>query len=195
MTVTYRTMKPLNYVMCAIAACGAAWPQDASLSVSVLSGNDVVVSTREGRGADIKVRVTGPNNQPLEDATVTAILPAIGAGGSFSGGDTIKSKTTNSEGTVDFTGIHIRPTTGEIPVRIVARLGKQTGSTTAYQKAADVAPPATPEIRLSRRRMAMFGIIAGGVTAAVLAATLNGDSPSQPAFSVTPGTPVTTGPR
>jgi hypothetical protein len=48
---------------------------------------------------------------------------------------------------------------------------------------------------LSRRRLALMAIIAGGVTAAILAGTMDGDEPVQPAFNATPGIPVTTGPR
>jgi hypothetical protein len=187
-------MTLLKIVLSAVVASVAALAQHtAALSVSVLTGDDVVVSTRNGRGADIKVRVTGLNNQPVEDATVTAVLPGIGAGGSFSGGETVKSKTTGSDGTVDFRGIRIRPVTGDIPIRIVARHGLQVGSTTAHQKAAVV--EASSDATFSRRRLAIIGVAAAGATAAILAMTMNGDAPSQPAFTVTPGTPVTTGPR
>jgi hypothetical protein len=194
MNVTYRTMRLSKYLFSAVITCFTAPAQQvASLNVSVLTGTDVIVSTREGRGADIKVRVTSSNDQPVEDATVTAILPAVGAGGAFAGGETVKSKNTDSDGTVDFTGIRIRRTAGDIPIRIVARLGRQTGTTMAHQKASNVDLGDTAV--LSKRRMAMMAIIGGGVTAAVLALIMDGDTPAQPAFNVTPGIPVTTGPR
>ena len=187
-------MRLSKYLFSAVLTCGIAVAQQAaSLNISVLTGTDVIVSTREGRGADIKVRITTSNDQPVEDATVTAILPAIGAGGSFTGGDTVKTKTTDSDGTVDFTGIHIRRTTGDIPIRIVARAGIQTGTTTAHQKATNV--DLGDRSMVSKRRIALISIIGGGVTAAILAGVMGGDEPAQPAFSVTPGNPVTTGPR
>lgn len=194
MTLTYRTMKPPKCLVAAIVVCAAAFAQqDTPLSLSVLAGHDVVVSTREGRGADIRVRVTDSRNQPVDNAAVTAILPAVGAGGSFFFGDTIKTKTSGSDGIVEFSGIHIRSVTGEIPIRIIARHGIQTGSVTVRQKATDTAPG--PEARFSKRRIAMIAILAGGVAAAVVVGTMNGDEPSHPAFNVTPGNPVTTGPR
>jgi hypothetical protein len=186
-------MKPLKYVLAAMMCAAGFAQQDTPLVLSILAGHDVSVSTREGRGADIRVRVTDSANHPVDNAAVTAILPAIGAGGSFRGGDTIKTKTSGSDGTVEFSGIRLRSVTGEIPIRIVARHGKQTGSTMVRQKATDVAPG--PETRFSKRRLAMIAILAGGIAGAVVAATMNGDEPTQPAFNVTPGNPVTTGPR
>jgi hypothetical protein len=194
MLLTYRTMTLSKLVPSVILACGAAVAEPgAALSVAVLTGDDVVVSTRSGRGADIKVRVTGMDNQPVEHATVTAVLPAIGAGGSFAGGETVKSKTTASDGTVDFRGLRVRRIAGDIPIRIVARRGQHVGSAIAHQKAADT--DAGSDAILSKRRIAIIGVAAAGVTAAILAATMNGSEPAQPAFNVTPGAPVTTGPR
>ena len=191
--VTYRTMKTPKCLVAAVV-CGAAFAQqNTSLSLSVLAGHDVTVSTRERKGADIRVRVTDSANQPVDNAAVTAILPGVGAGGSFRGGDTIKTKTSGSDGTVEFSGIRIRPVAGDIPIRIVARHGKQTGSTTINQKATEVAQD--PEARFSRRRIAMIAVLTGGVAAAVIAGSMNGDEPSRPAFNATPGNPVTTGPR
>jgi hypothetical protein len=185
---------PSKLLLSAVLAAGMAFAEpNAALSISVLTGNDAVVSTQGGRGADIKIRVTGADDQPIEHATVTAVLPGIGAGGSFAGGETVNSKVTGSDGTVDFRGIRIRPVTGDIPIRIVARRGQEVGSTIVHQKAANIAP--ADEVMFSRRRLTIFGIAAAGVTAAVLAAIIDGDKPAQPAFNVTPGTPTTTGPR
>ncbi len=186
-------MRLSKLFMCVAVAVGSAFAEPAALSISVLAGDDVSVSTRNGRGADIKVIVTGPDNQPVEDATVTAVLPGIGAGGSFGRGETVKSQTTNSDGAAEFRGIRLRPVAGDIPIRIVARLGQQSGATTIHQKAAafDAGDPGS-----AKRRMAMLAIIGGGATAAVLALTMGGaDEPARPPFSVTPGSPVTTGPR
>jgi hypothetical protein len=185
-------MKLSKFFMCATVAAATALAEPAALSISVLTGDDVSVSTRNGRGADIRVRITGTNNEPVEHATVTAVLPGIGAGGSFAGGDTVRTKTTSSDGTAEFRGIHIRPVTGDIPIRIVARAGQQFAATTVHQKAADIE---APEATLSRRRVAMIAILGGGATAAVLALTMGGDEPARPPFNVTPGSPVTTGPR
>ena len=185
-------MKLSKLLMCATVAAGTALAEPPALSISVLSGDDVSVSTRNGRGADIKVRVTGANNEPVEDARVTAVLPGIGAGGSFAGGGTIKSQTTDSDGTAEFRGIRIRQVTGDIPIRIVARYGQQFGATTVHQKAANVE---AGDPGSAKRRMAMMAIVGGGVTAAVLALTMGGDEPVRPPFSATPGSPVTTGPR
>jgi hypothetical protein len=187
-------MKPSKSMAVAVAMWGTAFAQqDVPLNVSVISGHDVVVSTRDGRGADIRVRVTDSANQPVQDATVTAILPGIGAGGSFRGGHTVSTKTTGSDGLAGFEGISLRRVTGEIPIRIIAHRGRQTASTTVRQNAADTAPAS--DAGRPRRRLAIMAIAAGGITAGVLAGILGGDDAPPPAFNVTPGSPVTTGPR
>ena len=187
-------MKPSKRIAAAVMLCGSAFAQqDAPLNVSVLAGHDVVVSTREGRAADVRVRVTDSASQPVDNAAVTAILPTVGAGGSFRGGHTIKTVKSGSDGIVEFSGIRLRPVTGEIPIRIVARHGNQSGSTTIHQKAADIAPSA--DAPRSKRRLAMIAILAGGAAAAVTALVMDGDEPAHPAFNVTPGNPVTSGPR
>jgi hypothetical protein len=186
-------MRLSKLFMCVAVAAGSAFAEPAALSISVLAGDDVSVSTRNGRGADIKVVVTGPDNQPVEDATVTAVLPGIGAGGSFAGGETVKSQITTSDGTAEFRGIRLRPVAGDIPIRIVARHGQQFGATTVHQKAAAVE---AGDPGSAKRRMAMLAIVGGGVSAAVLALTMGGaDEPVRPPFNVTPGAPVTAGPR
>jgi len=194
MSVTSRTMTPLKSVVAVLVVCCiAAAQQDVPLNLSVISGHDVVVSTRQGRGADIQVRVTDSANHPVEHATVTAILPGIGAGGSFRGGHTVRTKTTGSDGLAGFEGISLRPVTGEIPIRIVAHRGKQSASTTIRQNAADVAPPA--QTGMSKRRIAMLAVAAGGITTGVLVGLIGGNDAAPPPFNVTPGFPVTTGPR
>ena len=194
MSLTYRTMTPLKSVMAALVVCGAALAQqDGQLNLSVIAGNDVVVSTRGGRGADIRVRVSDSANRPVENATVTAVLPALGAGGSFRGGHTVKTRTTGSDGLADFEGISLRQIPGDIPIRIVAHRGSQSVSTVVRQKAADSAPVARAGI--SKRKIAILAIAGGGITTAVLTALLGGAGIPVPAFNVTPGFPATTGPR
>jgi hypothetical protein len=194
MSVTYRTMTPLKSVVAAVAMCGTLLAErDLPLKMAVIAGHDVVVNTRAGRGADIRVRVTDAENQPVEDATVTAILPGVGAGGSFRGGHMIKTKTTDSDGMAGFEGISLRRTEGEIPIRLVAHRGTQSTSTTVRQRATDTA--LAPDAGLSKRRKIMMAIAAAGVTSAVLVAILGGQDAGPPAFNATPGNPVTTGPR
>ena len=188
-------MRPLStvLVLCLCANAFCAGPNDA-LQVNVLEGNDVVVSAATGHGADIRVKVTDRSSQPVEGATVSAILPNIGVGGHFRGGDTVATHRTGKDGTVEFSGIHLRQITGEFNTKILARRGSETGSAIVVQKV--TAAPAPAEGIFSRKRMILMGVAAVGVAAGV-AIAIYGNGSDNPAagLTVTPGNPTTTGPR
>jgi hypothetical protein len=195
-TDTNRTMKPLSSVLVlCLCANGLSASAEDALRINVLEGHGVAVTAVSHRGADIRLRVTDTDNKPIQGAIVSAILPAIGAGGHFSGGSTIASKETNSDGTVEFSGIRLRDLTGDFTTNIRARKGDRTGSAQVTQKVSMA--PAAEEGPWSRRRVLMVAIAAAGVTAGVLAAILGDSSGGAPAsaLTVTPGSPITGGPR
>jgi hypothetical protein len=165
-----------------------------SLTVDVLSGQDASVSSATAGGAKVRVRVVDQDRKPVAGATVSAVLPAIGAGGHFPGGATISTRETDSRGEVDFTGIQLRTVTGDFTTRVLARSGSRTGSATVVQKVPPA--PAVTNGWSSRRRALMLGIAGAGVVAGIVAALSGGESSSPTTgLSVTPGIPLTSGPR
>ncbi|HYP04930.1 MAG TPA: hypothetical protein VER03_01740 [Bryobacteraceae bacterium] len=148
-----------------------------------------------GRGADVRVRVVDQDQRPVPGATVSAVLPAIGAGGHFRGGDTIATERTDSKGEAEFSGIRLRKITGEFITRVLARSGARTGSATLTQTITNA--PAPAQTWRSRRRLVMLGVAGAGIAAGVVAATYGGGStaPATAGVTVTPGNPTTTGPR
>jgi hypothetical protein len=188
-------------VVCCLCSNGLyAGPNDAgpndALQINVLSGDAVVVPAASGRAANIRVRVTDRASKPVDGALVSAILPALGVGGHFRGGSTIATKETDSDGNVEFTGIRLRQLTGDFTTQIKARKGESTGAAQARQKVSS-APFAEPKGLFSRKHMLMMAVAGAGVTAGILVATLDGSGGSTPArgITVTPGSPVTGGPR
>ena len=183
-------------ILAAIAAlCGSLFGQQAahSLNITVLAGHDVAASIRGDGGPPIRVRVTD-GDKPIENATVTAILPNLGPGGAFRGGDTIRSERTDSNGEAAFPSYRLRRATGDIPVTVVARAGERTGRTLVHQKALDV----EPQSRVwTKRRIAMVAVIGGGAAAAITALFTNAEqaAPVTPAFNARPGQPIVGGPR
>jgi hypothetical protein len=133
----------------------------------------------------------------VPDATVTAILPATGAGAAFAWGSEISSKQTDEEGRVTFKGMRLRPIAGEFPIRIVAAVNGNSSSVTALQSVrTDGNVTAAPH--WSRRKWFMIGLVGGGATVGILAATQFGSSkpaPATPTNGFNPGFPITTGPR
>lgn len=171
-----------------------AAPDDA-LQIEVLGGHDAVVTIAGRRAADIRLRVTDRDSKPVNGATVSAILPGIGVGGHFRGGMTIATKETDSDGKVEFSGIGLRQIAGDFTTQIKARKGDRTGSAQVMQKVS--AAPNAAEGFLSKRHLWMMAVAGAGVAAGVVAATYNGSSApaSAPTLTVTPGSPVTGGPR
>jgi hypothetical protein len=186
-----RLSSVLALVLCALEL--SADPNDA-LQINVLGSRDVVVTTASGREADLRVRVTDRDNRPIAGAIVSAILPPIGPGGHFRDRTTIATQSTDTQGQADFTGIQIRNVLGEFTTTLKARRGESAGSTQVVRKVAP-APPAVDGF-FSRRRVLMMSIAAAGIAAAVVTAMYDGESAAPaPGLRVTPGSPITTGPR
>jgi hypothetical protein len=159
------------------------------------AGEELQVNVLEGRDAAIRVRVVDRQSKPVSGATVSAVLPSMGAGGHFRGGGTISTKETDSDGTVEFSGIRLRKIPGSFTTRILARKGHRTGSAELTQTAT-LAPVRSREGRFSRRNVAMMAVAGAGIAAGVVAAACCGASrPEAPQLTVTPGVPTTTGPR
>lgn len=194
MTVTYGTMRTPSILAGFAAFCGSlsAQPAAHTLDIAVLAGHDTAASFRGDAGPRIKVRVTD-GSKPVENATVTAILPNLGAGGVFRGGETIRSEKTDSNGEAAFPGFRLRRIAGDYPVTVVARSGERTGRTVVKQQAVDAEPA---RVFWTRRRVAMAAIVGGGVAAAIAAVLTNAEAQTPTAaFQVRPGQPVAGGPR
>jgi hypothetical protein len=189
-------MRPLSTVMilCLCANGFCAGPDD-ELQVDVLGGHDAIVSTAVG-APDIRIRVVDRNSKPVEGASVSAVLPGMGAGGHFRGGGTIATKVTDSDGTVQFSGIHLRKVAGDFTTRILARKGFRAGSAQLTQTASNTAADEPKKGLFSTRNKIIMGVAAAGVAAGIAAAVCcGGEAPAAPSFTVTPGAPTTTGPR
>lgn len=188
-------MRTLSILAALAAFSGGLFAQQPAhaLDINVLAGHDAAASFRGDGGPPIKVRVTD-GAKPVENATVTAILPALGAGGAYRGGETIRSEKTNSDGEASFPAYRLRHVAGDIPVTLVARSGERTGRTVVRQRAVDGEP--RPAL-WTRRRVAMVAVIGGGAAAAIAALLTNADDQSTPgaAFNARPGQPVVGGPR
>ena len=180
-------------VLC-LASNGLSAAEDDELKIDVLDGHGSTVTLESGRAADIRLRVTDRENKPISGAYVSAILPGMGPGGHFSGGMTIATKESDSDGRVAFSGIHLRKVTGDFTTQIRARRGDRTGAAQVTQKVSNAST--ADETFFSRRHILMMAIAGAGVAAGVAAAIVgHSDGPAAPPLTVTPGTPTTGGPR
>jgi outer membrane protein assembly factor BamB len=91
-----------------VVACGSVYVLDQSSQLSafglalthsaVAGGNDQSTAVGGAFGSVLSVRVTDASNNPLVGTVVTFQLPASGASGTFSGGSTSATATTNASG-------------------------------------------------------------------------------------------------
>jgi hypothetical protein len=165
----------------------------------VVSGAGVSNNLHQTTAHPVTVQVRDQEGKPVADANVTAILPASGAGAAFAWGSEISTKQTNSDGLATFSGMRLRPVEGEFPIRITAALNGASSTVTALQSVRPGASVSTPPSRWTKRKLVMLGVVAGGSTAAIIAA-MSGRGVAAAAGAnagggFTPGTPVTTGPR
>ena len=169
-----------------------------TLQIAVLEGGGAKNSSLAAQAKPVTVEVRNSAGQALSDATVTAILPAVGPGASFSGGNEISTKQTDAEGRVTFNGMRLRKITGEFPIRLIASANGHKTSLTAMQSvSADEPAPVVEPRRWSHRKLMILGVVSAGVAAGLIVA-LHGGSSSQPASSgagITSGIPTVTGPQ
>jgi hypothetical protein len=168
------------------------------LAVEVVAGGGASNNLYQATAHPITVHVKDRAGKPVSEATVTAVLPANGAGAAFAWGSEIATKQTNSDGMVTFSGMRLRPVEGEFPIRITAVSNGIASSVTALQSVRSSAPARVTTSRWTKRKIVMLGIVSAGTAAAIIAATSGHGSTmatGTPTGGFTPGFPSTTGPR
>ena len=183
----------------AVAATGLpalAEPAE-KLEVAIISGGGARNHIRQEHAAPLTVEVRDAAGKPVPDATVTAVLPARGTGARFAWGSEISTKQTGSDGRVTFGGMRLRALEGEFPIRIVAAHNGMAVKTTATQFVSAAGDPPPAKRWTSKRTLTILGIAGAGAAAAIVAATVGGDTVDTPTTpgSYTPGLPVFSGPR
>jgi hypothetical protein len=110
-------------VLLALPAIAMAEPQRASgpeLKIIVVEGDGAINNIRERTARDPVVRVENDDHQPIAGASVTFVLPDLGAGGFFPGGHTSLSTTTDHEGRAAARGLKPNNVAGRFSIRVNA---------------------------------------------------------------------------
>jgi hypothetical protein len=173
----------------AIPAPAPAPPKGAGtgLGIVVLEGNNSINSTSLGRSVAATVEIRDSNDFPVEDATVTFTLPAVGTGGTFApGGRTFQTRS-------DARGQAIAPFVvpvglGKFRIAVSATAGDRKGEgfvTQTNSAGSYVGPPLPPKPWYLNRKIWLFA--GAGIVGIILLVELRGGS--KPVV-ITPGTPV-----
>jgi hypothetical protein len=172
-------------------AAGSLGAQE--LRITVLEGEGAINNIRERTARAPVVRVLDDDGRPVADATVNFSVPEYGAGGSFPGGHTTLTATTDQDGRAVGRGLRPNNVAGRFQIRVSA--SSRGLSATASISQVNVAPAARGG---SKTKYIIAAIAAGGAAGAILAVKGGGGSSSTPGAggsTITPGSPVFGPPR
>lgn len=161
-----------------------------TLKILVLQGQNAVNSIRDGAVTMPVVEVHDENDQPLEAADVVFELPATGPGGTFPGGQFVKSVKSNLQGQAGVEFV-LTPVTGKFVIKVSATLRNRTGHTTIAQtNLLEGAAEKSSKRHISWWKVAIVVGAAGAVVGIVLATRGGSSSSSSNTITLTPGVPT-----
>jgi hypothetical protein len=177
------------------------------LNIVVLTGGETMNSIRRPVSQDLAVRVEDEKKQPVAGAAVTFLLPDTGPSARFPDDRRVGMVTTNSQGEARVTGLRPNGVQGEFQIKVSASYQGKTASALITQTNVMALGP-TEAGSSHKRLLIILGAAAGAGVAIALAKGSGGGGPSsssttptptgpsQPgAISITPGTPVVSGPH
>lgn len=162
------------------------------LQIEVLEGEGAINNIRDRRAKEPVVRVVDENSRPVKGATVSFMLPELGASGLFPDTGTNLTAQTDEMGQAAGRGLKPNNIAGQFQIRVTASYRGQTASAIISQT--NAAPAAVK--RGSSKKIAILLIVAGGAAGGALAAIQGGKGstqPSSPTPSPTPATTITPG--
>jgi hypothetical protein len=149
-----------------------------------LEGASAINSIKLRRGHDPVVQVVNGSGEPVGGATVTFLLPASGASGTFADNSLSVTVQTNARGIAAGRGLKPNRLAGPFRIRVTTSWRGEAASTTLTQTNAE------PEVKSNNSKWIIIAAVVGGVAAGgALAATRGGSSPTTPAAPV-PTTPA-----
>ena len=162
------------------------------LSISILEGEGSINNIRQRVAREAMVQVDDENHKPVAGVAVTFFLPEHGASGVFSNGTHSLTVVTDDTGRAVARGIVPNKVSGDVQMRVVARLKSLNAETVIHQQ--NAAATAAAGGAISGKVLAIILITAAaGVAGGVIAAT-HGGGGSAP-VTITPGTPTVGAPH
>lgn len=170
------------------------------MRIRVVEGDHAINSIRMRRGHDPVVQVLDASGEPLPNATVSFLLPATGASGTFGNSGMSLTVQTDSHGMAAGRGLAPNRIEGPFQIRVTASSKGEAANASVSQTNAE------PVGKSSRSKWIVIAVVAGGagIAGAVLAAHGGGNSSTPPAGgttgavgggTITPGTPSFGPPR
>lgn len=166
---------------CAVSVRGQT---TTGLTIHVVEGASAINSIKLRRGHDPVVQVVNSNGQPVAGATVTFLLPASGASGTFADNSLSLTAQTDSRGMATGRGLKPNKLAGQFRIRVTTSWRGEAASATLMQTNAE------PEMKSNNSKWIVIAAVVGGVAAGgALAATRGGSSSASPTAPI-PTTPT-----
>ena len=188
--------RPLPLLLCCFAL---AAQQERVLSTSknqysiqIVEGDGAINSIRLHRGHDPLVRLVTADGKPIGGATVTFLLPATGASGSFGESGLSLTVTTGEDGTAAARGLRPNGIAGQFRIRVIASWNGLPASATLTETNAEPTAHAARSKKIAIAA-AIAGAAIGGVAAAASQKSSSNSSNSTGSTapgSISSGTPV-----
>jgi hypothetical protein len=167
--------------------------QGTAIRIEVLEGQGAINNITRKTAWEPAVQVLDEAGAPVAGATVTFVLPAVGASGQFADGSRVLAMQTDENGRAVASGLRPNNVVGQFEIRVTATHSGATANVTITQT--NAAPAEAPSGK--SKRYLILGLVGAGIAGGVLAAVAggggssNGGSSPPPANpgTVTPGTP------
>lgn len=168
-----------------LALAASVSAQEPEIAVVVKEGEGALNNIRTLRAKEPVVLVQDSSERPVKGATVTFLLPELGASGVFPSGTSL-IVTTGEDGLAVGKGLKPNNVVGDVEIRVVASYQGQTARTVIHQT--NAAPKASSA---GGKKTAVLLAVIGGVGAAVAVGVTRGggssSTPSNPGASISAG--------
>jgi len=168
---------------------GAQEQQLTRITIETVEGDGAINNIRLHRAHEPVVRVLSPSGQPLAGATVTFLLPATGASGTFVDSGLSLTARTDAQGRAVARGLRPNAVEGRFQIRVTASWHGSDAATTLAQTNAGPADKSS-----HTKWIVIAGAVAGAAAAGAVAASHGGhsntgNSATPPGGSISAGAP------
>jgi hypothetical protein len=188
-----RWLAPVLAVSISIPFAPAAQAQNAApmLNIVIVEGEGAINNIRQRTAREPIVQVEDENHKPVAGAAVIFAIANQGAGGSFAGGSHTLSVVTDAQGRAVARGFHPNNVQGQYQIHVTASHNGQTANANIAESnvlAAGAAATTAAAAGISGKLIAVIVVVAAaGAAGGAYAATHGGNTPTNSAVTITPG--------
>lgn len=146
--------------------------QDSPIEIRVVEGDGAINSIRLHRAHDPAVQILDRVAHPVAGATVTFLLPAMGAGGTFQDSGLSLTIQSDERGMAAARGLRPNRTAGPFHIRVVASWHGESANATLTETNAE------PVANSGRSKKIAIAVLIGGAAAAGVALAAKGGKSS-----------------